>query len=248
MISSRFWFMAVHGIPTFLQRRFEILMLKTSNKKLDFNFIKNIKQRLQRTTRQCLETKSKNILKYFHRGKHSTRNTNSRNLKKFCNWARKSPQQLIDAYEKAKAKNDLDAWERDRINEILEFYNWIRVQINPRSGKKYTINYCNTTASSILAFHHQNTRALEGVMDSFAPTQMPTDEYRFTPDDLRKMFYYGDTEEKALISLAVSYGQGSKDFLKLECQTLASRSFGSEYLHLPQTPSILSMHRCNSTG
>ena len=159
-------------------------------------------------------------LKFFHRGKHSTRYTNARNLRKFCNWAKKSPQQLIDVYDKAKAKNDLDAWERDATNEAIDFYNWIREQTNPRTGKKYKINYCNTTASSILAFHHQNTRALEGVMDSFAPTQMPTDEYRFSQDDLRKMFYYGDTEEKALISLAISYGQGSKDFLNLECQKL----------------------------
>jgi len=159
-------------------------------------------------------------LKFFHRGKHSTRYTNARNLRKFCNWADKSPQQLTDAYEEAKARNDLDAWKRDTENEVISFYNWIREQKNPRTGKKYAINYCNTTGSSILAFHHQNTMEFEGVMDSFAPTQMPTDEYRFTQDDLRKMFYYGDTEEKCLISLAISYGQGSKDFLKLECQKL----------------------------
>jgi integrase len=34
------------------------------------------------------------------------------------------------------------------------------------------------------------------------------------------MFHYGDTEEKALLSLAVCYGQGSKDFLKIEAQKL----------------------------
>ena len=51
---------------------------------------------------------------------------------------------------------------------------------------------------------------------------MASNEYRFTQDDLRKMFYLADTEGKALISLAVSYGQGSKEFLSLECQKLRS--------------------------
>jgi hypothetical protein len=34
------------------------------------------------------------------------------------------------------------------------------------------------------------------------------------------MFHFGDVQEKALISLAVCYGQGSKDFLRLEAQKL----------------------------
>lgn len=164
--------------------------------------------------------KIKDYLKYFRRGKQSTKLRNARKLKKFCEWAKKTPDELIAEYKEAKDNNDLDSWERDKTNEILEFYNWFREAINPRTGKKYSINYCNTETSGILAFHHQNTRYLEHIMDTFAPTQMPTNEYRFSQDDLRKMFYYGDTEEKALLSLAVSYGQGSKDFLKLECQTL----------------------------
>jgi hypothetical protein len=57
-------------------------------------------------------------------------------------------------------------------------------------------------------------------MDAFNPTQMPKNEYRFSQDDLRKMYHFGDVEEKALISLAVSYGQGSKDFLNLKSQKL----------------------------
>ncbi len=164
--------------------------------------------------------KIKDYLPYFHRGKQSTRLRNARKLKKFCEWAKKSPDELIAEFKKAKENNDSDSWERDTTNEILKFYNWFRETTNPRTGKKYSINYCNTESSGILAFHHQNTRYLEHIMDDFAPTQMPTDQYRFTQDDLRKMFYYGDTEEKALLSLAVSYGQGSKDFLKLECELM----------------------------
>jgi len=55
---------------------------------------------------------------------------------------------------------------------------------------------------------------------NLAPPQMAKNEHRFSQDELRKMFYYGDTEEKAWLSLAVSYGQGSAEFLRLECEHL----------------------------
>ena len=156
---------------------------------------------------------------YFHRGKQSTKGRNAQKLRKFCHWAKVTPQQLIQQYSEAKESNDLDAWQRDTVNQILEYYNWLTMQINPKTGKKYSLNYCRTEPIGVLAFHRQNTRQLPDVTKHFAPVQIPTDEYRFTQDDLRKMFYYGDTEEKALLSLAVCYGQGSKEFLELECQT-----------------------------
>ena len=50
--------------------------------------------------------------------------------------------------------------------------------------------------------------------------QLATGEHKFTQQDLRKMFYYGDTKEKVLISLAVSLGYGAQDFLALECKDM----------------------------
>lgn len=121
---------------------------------------------------------------------------------------KENPEQLIEEYKQAKMFNNLDEWERDISNRIIEIYNWFRKQINPKSKKPYSTNYCNETGSAVLAFYHQNCKAIEGVMDSFQPTQMPQNEYRFSQDDLRKMYHFGGVEEKALISLAVSYGQG----------------------------------------
>ena len=160
----------------------------------------------------------KDFTQYFHRGKESTKIRNAQKLKKFCHWAKVTPQQLIQNYNEAKEKNDLDAWQRDTINQILEYYTWLTEQTNPKTGKKYALNYCRTEPIGILAFHRQNTKQLSDVTKHFAPPQLPTDEHRFTQDDLRKMFYYGDTQEKALLSLAVCYGQGSKEFLALECE------------------------------
>ena len=164
----------------------------------------------------------KNIdyVRYFPRCKETTRQGNAGRFKKFCLWAKKTPEQLINEYDRAKAINNLDDWERNTANQIIEFYQWLRKETNPNNGRPYSSNYCNTVGSAVLAFYHQNCKTLEGVMDSFAPTQIPTDEYRFNQDDLRKMFHYGDTEEKALISLAVCYGQGSKDFLSISAQKL----------------------------
>lgn len=157
---------------------------------------------------------------YFHRGKQSTKHSNALRLKDYCLWLKKTPEQLIEEYEQAKKSDDLKAWEREQVNRITEYYNWILTQISPRTKKPYTINHARNQAIGVLAFYRQTTQQLEDVVKEFAPPQMASNEYRFTQDDLRKMFYYGDTEEKALLSLAVSYGQGSKEFLSLEYQKL----------------------------
>ena len=192
----------------------------TSNYKLDFEFITHKIENQENEKAAMPSDKNIDDLKYFPRCKETTRRGNAGRFKKYCLWIEKTPEQLINEYEQVKILNNLDEWERDTANQIIEFYQWLRKQTNPKNGKTYSSNYCNTVGSAVLAFYHQNCKTIEGVMDSFAPTQMPTNEYRFSQADLRKMFHYGDTEEKALISLAVCYGQGSKDFLKIEAQKL----------------------------
>jgi hypothetical protein len=188
---------------------------------LDFESITHKIERKENEKATMPSDKNNDYLQYFPRCKDSTKRGNASRFKKFCSWTQKTPDKLIEEYEIAKTLNNLDDWERNTANRIIKFYQLLLKQPNPNNnGKPYSSNYCNTVGSAVLAFYHQNCREIEGVMDAFAPTQMPKDEYRFSQDDLRKMFHFGDTEEKALISLAVSYGQGSKDFLKLEAQKL----------------------------
>ena len=196
------------------------LFSTTSNYKLDFEFITHKIENQENKKAEMPSDKNSYYLKYFPRCKETTRRGNAGRFKKYCKWTKNTPEQLISQYEQAKTLNNLDDWQRDTANQIIQFYQWLRKQPNPKNGKPYASNYCNTVGSAVLAFYHQNCKTVEGVMDSFAPTQLPTNEYRFSQDDLRKMFHYGDTEEKALISLAVCYGQGSKDFLKIEAQKL----------------------------
>lgn len=158
--------------------------------------------------------------RYFYRGKSSTRHVNALKLKYFCKWLEASPEHLIEEYLNAKETDDLKSWERDQINRIVNYYNWLLEQTSKKTKKPLTINYARSQGIGILAFFRQNTQQLEDVTKEFAPPQLPENEFRFQQSDLRKMFYYGDTTEKALLSLAVSYGQGSNEFLNLECEQL----------------------------
>ena len=102
--------------------------------------------------------KNSDYLKYFPRCKETTRRGNASRFKKFCLWAKKTPQQLINEYDQAKTINNLDDWERDSANKIIEFYQWLRKDTNPKNGKLYSSNYCNTVGSATLAFYHQNCK------------------------------------------------------------------------------------------
>lgn len=157
---------------------------------------------------------------HFHRGKDYTKKRNARKLKAYCEWLGKSPSELLEEYHKAKISNDLDAWQREQVNRVLGFYKSLTESVSSFTKKKFSLNYCRTLPLDALSFYRQNCRQLTEVTEEFAPVQLPTNEFRFTQDDLRKMFYFGDVEEKALVSLAVSYAQSSKDFLDVECEQL----------------------------
>jgi integrase len=192
----------------------------TSNYQLDFTSTNPIIESKENRKTTMSSTKTKDYKKYFPRCKESTKASNASGLKKFCIWVKNTPEQLIEDYKEARTFNNLDEWERKKANQIAEFYQHIRKKPNHNTGKPYSSNYCNTVGSAVLAFYHQNCKAIEGVMDTFVPTTLPTDEYRFTQDDLRKMYHFGDIQEKAMISLAVCYGQGAKDFLRVEAHKL----------------------------
>ena len=167
-----------------------------------------------------ISKKNDDYMKYFPRCTESTKRSNSSRFKKFCLWTKKTPEQLINEYTRAKAINNLDDWERDKANQIIEFYQWFRKELNPKNNELYSSNYCNEVGSVVLSFYHQNCKAIEGVMDSFNPTQIPDDELSFTQELLRKVYFYADLEGQTLLSLATCLGYSSVDFLSLECKKL----------------------------
>ena len=157
---------------------------------------------------------TEDYIQFFYRGKESTRRVNALRFKYYCQWLRATPEQLIEEFERAKEVSDLKAWERKQVNRIIKFYNWLL------ESEEKSINYSRSCAIATLAFYKQNCQLLPDVVREFAPVQMATDEYRFTQDNLRKMFYLSDVEGKALISLAVCFAQSTSDFLKLEAEKM----------------------------
>lgn len=160
------------------------------------------------------ETEMEVFRKYFSRGKKRSQYRNAVKLKKYCEWIGKTPEQLKQEYiEARKSVDSLKDWERDTRSKIIEYYNHLK-------AKDYKINYCRTLPLGILAFYSENCETIKDVTKEFDSVQIPTDEYVFTQEVLRKTFYYADLEGQTLLSLAVALGYSSIDFLTLESEKL----------------------------
>jgi integrase len=160
------------------------------------------------------EADMENYRKYFSRGTKRTQNKNAIKLKQYCEWAKTAPEQLIQEYITArKTVNSLKDWERDTRTKIIEFYNYLKT-------KGYKINTARTLPLGILAFYSENCETIKEVTKEFDAVQIPTDEYIFTQEVLRKIYYYADLEGQTLLSLAVALGYSSIDFLNLEAEKL----------------------------
>jgi len=141
---------------------------------------------------------------------------NAVKLGDYCKWAKTTPEQLLEEYVKArKSVNTLKDWERDTRTKIIEYYNWLK-------AKGYKINTERTKPLGILAFYSENCETIQDVTKEFDSVQIPTDEYVFTQEVLRKIYYYADLEGQTLLSLAVALGYSSIDFLNLEAEKLKS--------------------------
>ena len=151
---------------------------------------------------------------FFSRGKKITQYKKAVKLKKYCDWANKSPEELINEYVKARESvNALQDWKRDTRTKITEYYNWLKI-------KGYKINTARTMPLGILAFYSENCETIKDVTKEFDAVQIPTDEYVFSQEVLRKVYYYADLEGQTLLSLAVALGYSSIDFLNLEAEKL----------------------------
>ena len=152
--------------------------------------------------------------KYFSRGKKKTQYKKAIKLKKYCDWIDKTPEELIKEYAEArKSVNTLQDWKRDTRTKIIEFYNWLKAE-------GYKINTARTLPLGVMAFYSEKCETIKDVTKEFDAVQIPTDEYVFTQEVLRKAYYYADLEGQTLLSLAVALGYSSIDFLNLECKQL----------------------------
>lgn len=159
-------------------------------------------------------------------GKAHTIQRNAQELRNFCEWIRKNPEQLRSEYVEArKTVESLDDWKRETKNTVLTYYNYLK-------KKGYSINTARTCVSSVLAFYSQNCEKLLGITRELDPPQIPENEFIFTQDALRKMYYYGNATEKAWLSSAVCLGYSSVDFLALETGKIANLVKEAKEKHL----------------
>jgi len=159
-----------------------------------------------------------NALAYrkWFRGTAKTVERSAQNLRQYCRWLGKKPQELRKEYVKARRSvNKLEDWERKTKNTILKFYNDLKEQ-------GYRINTARTVVTGVMAFYSQNCKRINGLTKELDPQQIPENEFVFTQEVLRKMYYYGNAFEKAWLSCAVSLGYSSEDFLALETERIAN--------------------------
>jgi uncharacterized protein (UPF0335 family) len=153
-------------------------------------------------------------LRKWFTGKPKTVERGAQNLRQYCEWIGKTPEQLKADYHKARRSvTKHDDWKRDTKNNILKYYNEMK-------EKGYKINACRTMITGVLAFYSQNCETIKAVMRQVDPIQIPENEFVFNQEILRKCYYYGSPFEKTWLSCAVSLGYASQDFLSIESEKI----------------------------
>jgi hypothetical protein len=146
--------------------------------------------------------------------KESVRYRYSARLDEFLEWVKKTPEQLVEEY---KATIDKDAWAKKWGSIVLQYY-------QARLSAGYSINSARADSVAPRSFFSSQCQEVKIQKGKIAKAQIATGEHSFTQDELKKMFYYGDVKQKAILATAVSLGWSSIDFLSLE------RSFIEPYV------------------
>jgi hypothetical protein len=146
--------------------------------------------------------------------KESVRYRYSQRLDEFLEWVKKTPEQLVEEY---KTTSDKEAWAKKWGSIVLQYY-------QARLSAGYSINSARVDSVAPRSFFSSQCQEVKIQKGKIAKAQIATGEHSFTQDELKKMFYFGDVKQKAILSTAVSLGWSSIDFLSLE------RSFIEPYV------------------
>jgi hypothetical protein len=166
----------------------------TNPRRYEFRIHKGKEERRQRYTGNSMAYR-----KWF-RGKKATVDRSAQNLRQYCKWIGKKPEQLKAEYINARNGSfaTYEDWKRDTKNSILRFYNEMK-------EKGYSINAARTMVVGVLAFYSQNCESIRRVTQHLDPIQIPENEFIFNQEILRKCYYYGSPFEKTWLSCAVSF-------------------------------------------
>lgn len=126
-------------------------------------------------------------------------------LIKFLSFLKKDVDQVMREYKEAEDRTE---WAKSMGLEVVKFYNHLIQQ-------GYSINSARTWSIYPRAFFSAKCIQVKIKRGSIAKAQVATGEHPFVQRELQKMFFYANTFDKAVLSLGVSIGFGSTDFLEL---------------------------------
>ena len=169
----------------------------------------------ERKYRTNYQGKSLEYRKYFNTSKASVEKS-ALDLWHYCEWIGKSPTDLISEYVDARPDfGKLQDWRRETKNAVLKFY-------HEQKAKGYKVNMARNCVIGVMAFYSQNCEQIKGITKQLDPVQIPDNEFVFTQENLRRLYYYGNVQEKTWLSVAVSLGYASVDFLGLETEKISN--------------------------
>jgi len=125
---------------------------------------------------------------------------------KFLSFLGKNIEEVMKEYEEAE---DKARWARDMGHEIVKFYHQM-------VNDGYSVNSARTWTIAPRAFFSAKATPLKVKRGAIPRAQIAKNEHKFLQQELQEMFYYANTFDKALLSLGVSIGYSTKDFLNLE--------------------------------
>jgi len=125
---------------------------------------------------------------------------------KFLSFLGKSIEEVMKEYEEATDKN---RWARDMGHQVVKFYHHMVTE-------GYSVNSARTWTIPVRAFFSAKATQLKVRRGAIPRAQIAKNEHKFLQQELQEMFYYANTLDKALLSLGVSIGYSTKDFLSLE--------------------------------
>jgi hypothetical protein len=174
----------------------------------------------ERKYRTNYQGKSLEYRKYFNTKKDSV-DKSALDLWHYCEWGGKTPQELIQEYVLARPDfGRLQDWRRETKNTILRLY-------HEKKAQGYKINMARNCVIPVMAFYTQNCEQIKGITRELDPLQIPDNEFVFNQETLRRLYYYGNLQEKTWLSCAVSLGYSSIDFLALETEKIKNLGFWS---------------------
>lgn len=122
--------------------------------------------------------------------KESVRYRYSARLDEFLEWVKKTPEQLVEEY---KATIDKDAWVKKWGSIVLQYY-------QARLSAGYSINSARADSVAPRSFFSSQCQEVKIQKGKIAKAQIATGEHSSTQDELKKIFYFGDVKQKAILS------------------------------------------------